>query len=47
MVKIKVSYSEEKELNEITNLLELKIDKIKIPKQNKGEYKKAYIEFKE
>ncbi|WP_312353930.1 hypothetical protein [Aminipila sp.] len=45
MIKIKVSYSEEKELKEVMELLTAKISKVKKPKEDQGPYKKAYIEL--
>ena len=47
MIKIKVSYENEKELNEFLNLIYCKIKKIKIMHNSKGKYKKAYVIIKE
>lgn len=43
MIKIKVSYEDEKELKDFLNLIHSKIKKVKIMHNSKGKYKKAYI----
>lgn len=45
MVKIKVSYKNDYELHKVTTRLAPMIKRIKIPKEQKGAYKKAYIEL--
>ena len=45
MTKIKVSYQEQREFEKILELLHLYILGFKIPKGQKGKYKKAYIEL--
>lgn len=45
MVKIKVSYEHDYELHKIRVRLAPMIKRIKIPKEQKGAYKKAYIEL--
>lgn len=43
MIKIKVSYEHEKELERIKDLMRIKGAKIKNSSTNKGKYKRAYI----
>lgn len=43
MVKIKVSYEHDYELHKIRVKLASMITKVKIPKEQKGAYKKAYL----
>jgi len=45
--KIRVSYTEPQELQEVIELLQTKIDTYKVSKGQKGEYKKAYIELRD
>ena len=45
VVKIKVSYEHDYELHKIRVRLAPMIKRIKIPKEQKGAYKKAYIEL--
>lgn len=45
MVKIKVSYDHDYELHKIKVRLAPMIKSIKIPREQKGEHKKAYIEL--
>jgi len=47
MIKLKVSYENEEELKKFLSLIQKKIDKIKVSKNNKGQYKKAYITMKD
>lgn len=47
MIKIKVSYESEEELKEFLSLIQDKASKIKLSKNNKGQYKKAYITMKD
>lgn len=46
-VKIKVSYQEREELEQIIRRLRPMVKICKIPKQQQGAYKKAYIVLKE
>lgn len=46
MVKIKVSYTDEYELHALKLRLGTYVDKVKIPKVQKGKFKKAYIDLK-
>lgn len=47
MIKIKVSYQDENELQWFLKLFdENEIKKVKIPKNQEGQFKKAYIIFK-
>ena len=46
MVKIKVSYEERQELEKVIKLLSPVIVSYKISKNDKGQFKKAYIEIK-
>ena len=46
-VKIRVSYTDEEELQEVMKRLGLLIQSYKIPKQQAGRYYKAYIILKE
>ena len=43
MVKVKVSYMDPAELEEVINLLKPRIARFKISKNEAGQYKKAYI----
>lgn len=45
VVKIKVSYKHESELFRVRRALEPMVKSVKVPKIQKGEYKKAYIEL--
>ena len=47
MIKIKVSYEKDEELNKFLLLIQDKTNKIKLSKNEKGRYKKAYIIMKE
>lgn len=47
MVKIKVSYTDEYELHALKLRLGTYVDKVKIPKVQKGKFKKAYIDLKD
>ncbi len=47
MIKLKVSYTEDKELAGLTALLSTVIKNCKKSNNDKGSYKKAYIELKE
>lgn len=47
MVKIKVSYEHDYELHALKLRLGTYVDKVKIPKVQKGKFKKAYIDLKE
>jgi len=47
MLKLRVSYKNEKDLQEVINRFRDKKIKVKIPKEHRGKFKKAYIEFKE
>jgi len=44
--KIRVSYIYEKELEKVIELLQPMLRNVKVAKNNKGRYKKAYIELK-
>ena len=46
MVKIKVSYENDYELNKLKIRLAPMITKVKVPKTQNGRFKKAYIELK-
>jgi len=46
MVKIRVSYEHQRELQRVLEKLGDDVKKIKEPKQQEGKYKKAYIEIK-
>ena len=43
MIKIKVSYQNKKELDKIIMLIGDNVEKVKLSKNNKGKFKKAYI----
>lgn len=45
MVKIKISYKNDYELHKVTTRLAPMVKRVKVPKTQKGEYKKAYIEL--
>ena len=45
VVKIKVSYKNDYELHKVTTRLAPMVKRVKVPKTQKGEYKKAYIEL--
>jgi hypothetical protein len=47
MIKIKVSYENEQELKNFIQLIQKHTKKVKISKNDKGQYKKAYITMKE
>lgn len=47
MVKIKVSYDNDYELYALKLRLGAYVDKVKIPKVQKGKFKKAYIDLKD
>lgn len=47
MIKIKVSYQDQEELERLLSLLKDSTDKVKLSKNDKGQYKKAYITIKE
>lgn len=47
MVKIKVSYKNDYELHKVTTRLAPMVKRVKVPKIQKGEYKKAYIELED
>lgn len=47
MIKIKVSYQDQGELEKLLSLLKNSTDKVKLSKNDKGQYKKAYIILKE
>ena len=46
MIKIKVSYQDKKELDKIIMLIGDNVEKVKLSKNNKGKFKKAYIYLK-
>lgn len=46
MIKIKVSYESEEELQKLVSLIQNEASKIKLSNNDKGRYKKAYIELK-
>ncbi len=46
MIKIKVSYENDEELQKVLLLLQDKAKHIKISKNNEGRFKKAYITLK-
>lgn len=46
LIKIKVSYEDEHELYALKLRLGAYVDKVKIPKVQKGKFKKAYIDLK-
>lgn len=45
-VKIKVSYEQPEELQQILDSLSKGVKNVKMPRQQAGKYKKAYIDFK-
>lgn len=45
MIVIRVSYQSEAELKEVIKLLQPMLRNVKVAKNNKGKYKKAYIEL--
>ena len=45
MVKIKISYERPQELGAVLKLLSLAIKSCKVSKNDKGKFKKAYIEM--
>lgn len=47
MVKIKVSYEHDYELHKLKTKLEPVVKSIRVPRVQKGRYKKAYIELKD
>lgn len=47
LTKIRVSYVHDKDLERIVGLLQPILIKVKVAKNNKGMYKKAYIEVKD
>ena len=47
MVKLKVSYEKDEELIALKKVLRGKVEKMKISKNNEGQYKKAYIFLKQ
>ena len=46
MIKIKVSFENERELLSLINRLKPNVLKYKVSKNEKGKYKKAYIELR-
>lgn len=46
MIKIKVSYETQEELRQLLQKLHPSVNKCKIPRQQSGKFKKAYIEIK-
>lgn len=46
MIKLKVSYEEPAELTEFVSYLGGKVARLKIAKEQKGRYKRAYIDIK-
>lgn len=46
-VKIKIFYENDRELEEIKKSLQNKIEQCKIPKNQTGKFKKAYIKINE
>ena len=44
-VKIKVSYERPEELQQVLNSLNRGVKNVKMPRQQAGRYKKAYIDF--
>ena len=46
LTKIRLSYVHDQELEKIVGLLQPILRKVKVAKNNKGIYKKAYIEVK-
>lgn len=47
MLKTKVSYQDKKELEQFLKANETNIDKVKLSKNDKGQFKKAYITMKQ
>ena len=47
MVKIKVSYEHDYELHKLKTKLDSVVKSIRVPRVQKGRYKKAYIELKD
>lgn len=47
MMKIRVSYIKDQELQEVIKLLQPKLRNVKVAKNEQGAYKKAYIELKD
>lgn len=47
MIKIKVSYEKQEELQQLIKKLGGTVNQVKIPKQYTGKYRKAYIALKE
>lgn len=46
MMKLKISYQDKEELDRFLLLINNKVDKLKLSKNNKGQFKKAYITIK-
>lgn len=47
MIKIKVSYQDQKELDHFIKMINNDIAKVKLSKNDKGQFKKAYITMKD
>lgn len=47
LAKIKVSYVHDQDLEKVIKLLQPALEKVKVAKNNRGMYKKAYIDLKE
>ncbi|MGI6085234.1 MAG: hypothetical protein ACOYIF_07270 [Acetivibrionales bacterium] len=46
LTKIRVSYVHDQDLEKVIKLLQPVLKKVKVPKNNTGIYKKAYIDLK-
>lgn len=46
MMKLKISYQDKEELDRFLLLIINKVDKLKLSKNDKGQFKKAYITIK-
>lgn len=47
MIKIKVSYERREELQRILDKLGPDVKRLKVPKQQEGHFRKAYIDIKD
>lgn len=47
MIKLKVSYENERELEQFLSLIQDNVLKVKLSMNDKGQFKKAYITMKE
>ena len=47
MIKLKISYENEKELKQFLSLIKHQTKKVKLSKNEQGHYKKAYVTLKD